>query len=276
MKTWLITGANRGLGFEIAKAALSNGDQVVATSRNPSPLEEKFVGLQGRALVLPLDVTDKQSIESAVGEAIRCFGRIDVLVNNAGYGQLGPFEQLSEGAIERQFSTNVFGAFAVTRAVLPAMRAQRGGHIVSITSLAGLVGFGGSSMYCASKFAIEGWSESLAQELKQFGIKVTLVEPGQFRTDFLDATSVSYGDVAVEDYTTYAAEQRRTLDAVNHRQLGQPEKLGAAVVALVESQNPPVRLPAGSDAYEVLVNRARAQLSEAEAWRELSFSTDFN
>jgi NAD(P)-dependent dehydrogenase (short-subunit alcohol dehydrogenase family) len=275
MKTWLITGANRGLGFEIAKAALSIGDHVIATCRNSEQLAEKFLGLQERLLVLPLDVTDKISIESAVGKAIRHFGRIDVLVNNAGYGQLGPFEQVSEKAIARQFSTNVFGTFAVTRAVLPTMRAQHSGQIISITSLAGLVGFGGSSMYCASKFAIEGWSESLAQELKQFGIAVTVVEPGQFRTDFLDATSVAYGDIAIDDYAAYAVEQRRTLDAISHRQIGWPEKLGAAVVTLVGAELPPLRFPAGSDAYEVLVNRARTQLSDAEIWRNLSYSTDF-
>ncbi|ARP84658.1 short-chain dehydrogenase/reductase [Bordetella genomosp. 8] len=274
MKTWFITGANRGLGLEIGNAALASGDRVVFTSRNADSLLGRFAG-QDRALAIPLDMTDTQSIEAAVADAVRHFGRIDVLVNNAGYGQLGAFEQLSEQAISRQFSTNVFGTFAVTRAVLPLMRAQRAGHVVSITSIAGLVGFGGSSMYCASKFAIEGWSEALAQELKQFGIVTTLVEPGQFRTDFLDASSVRYGDLEVADYVQYSEEKRRGLDAVSHRQLGEPRKLGAAIVALVASPHPPLRFAAGSDAYEVVVNRARTQLAEAESWRQLSLSTDF-
>ncbi|SAI74492.1 D-beta-hydroxybutyrate dehydrogenase [Bordetella ansorpii] len=274
MKTWFITGANRGLGLEMGKAALAGGDRVVLTSRNPDALRAHFAD-EDRALAIPLDVTDAQSIEAAVATAVRHFGRIDVLVNNAGYGQLGAFEQLSEKAISRQFSTNVFGTFAVTRAVLPVMRAQRAGHVISITSIAGLVGFGGSSMYCASKFAVEGWSEALAQELKQFGIMTTLVEPGQFRTDFLDASSVRYGDVDVDDYIQYSEDKRRGLDAVSHRQLGEPRKLGAAVVALVASPNPPLRFAAGSDAYEVVENRARSQLAEAEVWRQLSMSTDF-
>jgi len=228
MKTWFITGASRGLGREIARAALASGDQVVATARQADQLATLIEQYKDRALALPLDVTDSASIKAAIGGATQRFGRIDVLVNNAGYGQLGAFETLSEASIERQFATNVFGVFAVTRAVLPVMRTQRSGLIVSITSIAGLVGFDGSSMYCASKFAIEGWSESLNQELSQFGIKTLLIEPGQFRTDFLDGSSVSYGDIAIDDYAAFDAKFRNGLDAVSHKQAGDPAKFGQA------------------------------------------------
>ncbi|SER47831.1 Short-chain dehydrogenase [Pseudomonas sp. NFACC02] len=275
MRTWLITGANRGLGYEIAKSALLQGDQVIATARNVKHLHEKFEGFHPRVLTLSLDVTDSTSISLAIDKGVKQFGQIDILVNNAGFGQLGPFEQISEQAVERQFQTNVFGVFAVTRAVLPIMRSQRSGHIISITSLAGLKGMGGSSIYCASKFAVEGWSEALREEVDQFGIKVSLVEPGQFRTDFLDKTSVQYADTWMDEYADYAQAQRSRLDAVSHQQLGHPEKLGAAVLALVDAKSPPTRLPLGSDAYAVLIKRSEQQRLEAQAWRELSLSTDF-
>lgn len=274
VKTWFITGASRGLGLEIARAALEAGDQVVATGRKPEQVEAGLAGSGERLLALKLDVTDQGSIEAAVDAASARFGSIDVLVNNAGYGQLGAFEQLSVAAIERQFATNVFGVFAVTRAVLPVMRAQRSGHILTLSSIGGLIGFDGASIYCATKFALEGWSESLSLELAQFGIKATVIEPGFFRTDFLDASSVSYDDIAIPDYADYSAKRKAGLDEINHRQAGDPVKLGKAMVFLVASQDPPVRFAVGSDAYGVVTNRAATNRAEADAWRDLSVSTD--
>ncbi|ALK32452.1 SDR family NAD(P)-dependent oxidoreductase [Burkholderia plantarii] len=276
MATWLITGANRGLGLEIARAALDAGDRVLATARDPAPIAAALDGFGERLATTRLDVTDAASIAAAVDLARQRFGGIDVLVNNAGYGQLGPFELISPAAIERQFDTNVFGAFEVTRAVLPVMRAQRSGHVVTLSSIAGLIGIEGASIYCASKFALEGWSESLGQEVARFGIRTMLIEPGRFRTDFLDASSVSHGDLAIDDYATLAADSRAELDAGNHQQAGDPVKLGRAVVTLVHAPEPPVRYGAGSEAYGVMVARAERLRAEAEAWRELSLSNDLD
>lgn len=274
MKTWLITGTNRGLGLEIARAALNAGDQVAATARRRDGMEEQLSGFGDRLLTLQLDVMDAASIQAAVEGAVRHFGRIDVLVNNAGYGQLGPFEQASVEAVERQFATNVFGVFNVTRAVLPIMRSQRSGHILTMSSIAGLVGFGGSSLYCATKFALEGWSESISQELAPFGIRATLIEPGKFRTDFLDVSSVAYGDVAIPDYAEFASSQRKSLEEFNHVQAGDPAKLGRAVVKLANTNEPPIRFAAGSEAYDVVTRRVKSMHEEAKAWRELTLSLD--
>ncbi len=274
MKTWLITGANRGLGLEIARVALEAGDQVVATARKPDGIAAAFFEFGDRLLPIALDVTDDASISAAVEATLERFGRIDVLVNNAGYGQLGFFEQVSVDAIERQFATNVFGVFAVTRAVLPVMREQGSGHILTLSSIGGLIGFDGSSIYCATKFAIEGWSESLGLEVARFGIKATIIEPGFFRTDFLDQSSVSYGNIEIADYATHKAERESQLGNLNHRQPGDPAKLGQAVVKLVASPEPPVRFAAGSDAYEVVTDRSKSLQANADSWRDLSRSTD--
>ncbi|MCC7254179.1 oxidoreductase [Hyphomicrobium sp.] len=275
-KTWFITGASRGLGLEIARAALEAGDQVVATARKTEQTKAGLAGFDDRLLVLPLDVTDEGSIAAAVDAAFKRFGRIDVLVNNAGYGQLGAFEQLSVAAIDRQFATNVFGVFAVTRAVLPVMRAQRSGHVLTVSSVGGLIGFDGASIYCATKFALEGWSESLSLELAQFGIRTIVIEPGYFRTDFLDPSSVSYDDIAIADYADYSARRKAGLDEMNHRQAGDPAKLGKAIVSLAASEDPPVRFAVGSDAYGIVSNRAETNRTEADKWRGLSVSTDIS
>ncbi|TDN62381.1 oxidoreductase [Paraburkholderia sp. BL10I2N1] len=274
MKTWFITGASRGFGLEIARAALAAGDRVVATARKPEQLESVLAG--DRLLVLPLDVTDELSIRSAVDRAVQKFTRIDVLVNNAGYGQLGAFEQLSAAAIDRQFATNVFGVFAVTRAILPVMREQRSGHVLTVSSIGGLLSTPGASIYCASKFALEGWSEGLSGELKQFDIKATLIEPGAFRTDFLDATSVLHGDVLIPDYEAYRKILQATFDGANYKQPGDPARLGEVVVALVQSKEPPVRLAIGTDAYEGVITRASRDRELANEWRSVSVSTDFS
>lgn len=274
-RVWFITGGNRGLGAAIAKAALNNGDKVVATARNPATAH-KTLGNSDRLLVVQLDVTNTEQIKQAVAEAINKFGRIDVLVNNAGYGQYGFFEEISDEAIRRQFDVNVFGAMNVTRAVLPQMRKQQTGYIVTMSSIAGVTGRAGCTVYCASKFAVEGWMESLNGELKPFGIHAMLIEPGAFRTDFLDASSVRYGEHTIADYKKLPSDQQ-LFEKFNHKQGGDPTKLAQAIITLLNSDNPPLRFIAGKDAVE----RAEQGLfekrqQELNTWRNLSTSLGFD
>jgi len=273
-KVWFITGASRGIGAEIARAALASGDRVVATGRSRAQIEKTFAGHPTSVLALELDVTDEALAHRAVDATIARFGRIDVLVNNAGYGQLGAFEENGTGEIEQQYATNVFGLFHVTRAVLPVMRKQRGGHIFNLSSMAGVLGFASASIYCSTKFAIEGFSESLALEVAQFGIKITIVEPGFFRTDFLDKSSIRYGAKVVEDYVPFSTELKATFDSYSHKQAGDPAKLGQAMVQLANVENPPLRYAAGSDSAGRIGEKLRAMQSEIDQWRALSVSTD--
>ncbi|MDQ0395563.1 oxidoreductase [Labrys monachus] len=275
MKTWFITGASRGLGMEIARSALEAGDNVVATARNPRPITDALTGHGGRLQAVALDVTDTAAIAAALAESRRHFDRIDVLVNNAGYGQLGAFEEITPETLHRQFETNVFGVFNVTRAILPIMRAQRSGHIVTISSIAGVEGFEGASVYCSTKHAVSGWSEALGHEVAPFGIHVTCVYPGRFRTDFLDGSSVRYGEIAIDDYAASSARHRAALDADNHRQVGDPVKFAAAILALADAGKPPAWFAAGSDAYAVFTTKAEALRRNVEEWKGLTLSTDF-
>jgi len=274
-RIWFITGASRGIGAEIAKAALAAGDRVVATGRNPAQIEKVFAADADRVLAVELDVAQESRAQAAVDAALARFGRIDVLVNNAGYGQLGLFEENETGDIERQFATNVFGLFHVTRAVLPVMRRQRAGHIFNVTSLAGLLGVPGGSIYCSSKFAIEGFSESLAKEVAQFGIKVTIVEPGPFRTDFLDGSSVRFGARSVEDYAQFSAETKASYLDRSHKQPGDPAKLGQALIVLAATEHPPLRYLAGSNTLQRAEDKLAAMRAEFDQWRKLTLSTDF-
>lgn len=273
-KVWFITGAARGLGAAIAKAALTDGDRVVVSGRRTDALENVFAEYGERVLAVALDVTDEAQALAAAEKAVARFGRIDVLVNNAGYGQLGPFEDNFASDADKQFATNVFGVFNVCRAVLPIMRQQRSGHIFNLSSMGGLVGMGGAALYCASKFAVEGFSESLALEVGPFGIKVTLVEPGVFRTDFLDASSAVFGAGGLEDYATFTAKVKSASAAYNHRQTGSPTKLGSALVQLANSAQPPLRYLAGSDAYQQVRDKLDKMLAQIEQWRPLTCSTD--
>ncbi|OOQ44860.1 short-chain dehydrogenase/reductase [Pseudomonas fluorescens] len=273
-KVWFITGAARGLGAAIAKAALADGDRVVVSGRRIEPLEDAFAEFGERVLAVALDVTNEAQALTAVETAVARFGRIDVLVNNAGYGQLAPFEDNLASEADSQFATNVFGVFNVCRAVLPVMRAQRSGHVFNVSSMGGVVGMGGAALYCASKFAVEGFSESLSLEVAQFGIKVTLVEPGVFRTDFLDPSSAVFGTRGLEDYAALTAKVKGASAAYNHQQTGNPAKLGDALVHLVNSEHPPLRYLAGSDAYLQVSNKLNNMLAQIELWRQLSYSTD--
>jgi NAD(P)-dependent dehydrogenase (short-subunit alcohol dehydrogenase family) len=273
-KVWFITGAARGLGAAIAKAALADGDNVVVSGRRIEPLQEVFAEYGECVLAVTLDVTDEAQSLVAVETAVERFGRIDVLVNNAGYGQLAPFEDNLGSEADKQFATNVFGVFNVCRAVLPVMRRQRSGRVFNVSSMGGVVGMGGAALYCSSKFAVEGFSESLALEVAQFGIKVTLVEPGVFRTDFLDPSSAVFGTRGLEDYAAFTAKVRGASAAYNHQQTGNPAKLGDALVHLANSENPPLRYLAGSDAYQQVSDKLNKMLAEIEHWQQLSRSTD--
>lgn len=273
-KTWFITGAARGLGFQVAQSAVAAGDNVVITGRNIEALRAAYKGHGANLLALELDVCQQDQIERGVKQAVEHFGQIDVLVNNAGYGQLGIFEEIAGHKTEHQFETNVFGLMAVTRAVLPYMRKQKEGHIINISSIGGAAGFDGASVYCATKFAVEGFSESLALEVKQFGIDVTIIEPGFFRTDFLDPSSVSFGDHKLEDYQAYSEQVNASYQNHNHQQAGDPVKFGQVVVTLANEASPPLRFAAGSDAIEVLGKAYRSRLQELEDWSHLSTTTD--
>jgi NAD(P)-dependent dehydrogenase (short-subunit alcohol dehydrogenase family) len=272
-RVWMITGSAGGLGAGIARAALDHGDQVVATDLDLARLDQTYGGDQ--VMTAALDIRDEQQAQTVVTAAVARFGRIDVLVNNAGYGQFGPFEEVEPEAIERQFATNVFGTFNVTRAVLPVMRRQRSGHLVMMSSNGGFKGVRGASMYSASKFAIEGFSEALAEEVAEFSIRLTLLEPGAFRTDFLDSRTLKLGTRALEDYAEFRARTLAVFEARNHRQIGDPYRLGLAVVQLAALAAPPLRFVAGSDALSVVEAKLDQVRADLERWRSLSTSTDF-
>ncbi|WP_395943503.1 oxidoreductase [Brevundimonas sp.] len=273
-KTWFVTGAARGLGAAIARAALDAGDRVVVAGRNRDALVQTFGADSDTVLSLALDVTDPAAITAGVEAAVARFGRIDILVNNAGYGHIGLFEELTAQDDRAQFDTNVFGLFDMTRAVLPIMRAQRSGHVFNISSGGGMVGGASGSIYCATKFAVEGFSESIAQELAPFGVHVTIVEPGFFRTDFLDASSVRYAANPIADYAEASAAIRGFYDARSHNQAGDPAKLGLAMVTLANAETPPVRWTAGTDAVAMVEGKMAGVKAELDAWRDLSLSTD--
>jgi len=274
-KTWFITGATRGLGAEIAAAALKAGDRVVATGRQRAAVSDRLGPDSDRLLSLSLDVGDAAQAQTAVAAAVERFGAIDVLVNNAGYGHIGFFEESSPVDIEAQFATNVFGLFNVTRAALPAMRAARRGHVFNLSSTAGIRGIAAGSLYCATKFAVEGFSESLAQELAPFGIHVTLIEPGPFRTDFLTPESLRFAAVEVADYDERRAEMRASFEQRNGKQAGDPVRLAQALVTLSREATPPMRFAAGAMAVSAMDAKVAALKAELDRWRELGIGTDF-
>ncbi|MBC7682005.1 MAG: SDR family NAD(P)-dependent oxidoreductase [Ferruginibacter sp.] len=269
-QTWFITGAARGIGAQVVQAALAAGHNVVATARQRDSIHLAH----DRLLALDLDVTNTAQADAATQAAVARFGRIDVLVNNAGYGQLGLFEESTATDAEQQFATNVFGLFHVTRAVLPVMRQQRAGHLFNLSSIAGMRGIPGGSLYCASKFAVEGFSEGLAQELAPFGIRVTIVEPGAFRTDFLDGQSMRTGSQPLVDYAAQSAQVVEGLSARNHQQPGDPARLAAVLLQLAAHPQPPLRFAAGSDAVAIIRTKIEALRGELEAWQALSVTTD--
>ena len=274
MRVWFITGASRGFGALIAEAALAAGDAVVATARTPSSVIERL-GSHERLLATRLDVTNEAEAHQAAGEAVKKFGRIDILVNNAGYGLLGAVEEASDAEARKLFGTNVFGLLNVTRAVLPHMRRQRSGHIINLSSVGGYTGYPGWGVYGATKFAVEGISEALAGEVAPLDIKVTVVEPGFFRTDFLDETSLSRTALEIDDYSDSVGKTRAHAADANHGQRGDPRKLAQAFIRLANAKNPPLRLPLGSDTVERIEAKNAFVAKELAEWRSVSTSTDF-
>ena len=274
-KTWFITGATRGLGADIATAALKAGDRVVATGRQRAAVSDRLGPDSDRLLSLSLDVGDAAQAQEAVAAAVARFGTIDVLVNNAGYGHIGFFEESTPADIEAQFATNVFGLFNVTRAALPAMRAARRGHVFNLSSTAGIRGIAAGSLYCATKFAVEGFSESLAHELAPFGIHVTIVEPGPFRTDFLTPESMRFAATEVADYDARRAEMRASFEQRNGKQAGDPVRLAAAIVTLAGEASPPLRFAAGAMAVQAMDAKVVSMKAELDRFRALGLATDF-
>ena len=274
MKTWFITGASRGFGALVAQLALNNGDNVVATARDPRSIAARL-GEHPRLLALALDVTDEAQAHAAAAAAVARFGGIDVLLNNAGYGLLGAVEEATGAEVEALYRTNVFGLLAVTRAVLPQMRAQRSGRILNISSIGGYRAAAGFGVYCSTKFAVEGLSEALHAELAPLGIHATVVEPGYFRTDFLDSTSLSVSSGSIDDYNATAGAVRGAAAGLNHQQPGDPERLARVLLEFADAPNPPVRLPLGSDTVAAIEAKHSADAQLLETWRTVAISTDF-
>jgi NAD(P)-dependent dehydrogenase (short-subunit alcohol dehydrogenase family) len=274
MRVWFITGASRGFGASIAEAALAAGDAVVATARDPSAIITRL-GAHDRLLATRLDVTNEAEAHEAASQAIEKSDRIDILVNNAGYGLLGAIEEASAAETAKLFGTNVFGLLNVTRAVLPHMRRQRAGHIINVSSVGGYAGSPGWGVYGATKFAVEGISEALLGEVTPLGIHVTVVEPGFFRTDFLDETSLARTARQIDDYHKSVGKTRTLAAEVNHGQRGDPRRLAKAFIELANANNPPTRLPLGSDAVERIEAKNTHVARELAAWREISTSTDW-
>jgi NAD(P)-dependent dehydrogenase (short-subunit alcohol dehydrogenase family) len=270
---WFITGASRGFGLEIARVTLGRGDAVVAAARDPKVVE-RALGQHEQLLTVELDVTDERQAQAAVRSAIARFRQIDVLVNNAGRGLLGAVEEASGEEVRSVFAVNVDGLLNVTRAVLPSMRERRSGRILNLSSVGGFGAWAGWGVYCATKFAVEGLSEALHAELLPLGIRVTVIEPGTFRTDFLDASSLSRTKRVIGDYSGSSGTAREWADATNHDQLGDPVKAAAAIVTVATSDDPPLRLQLGTDSLARVEAKLGQVATELATWRRLAESTD--
>jgi len=268
-KVWLITGAARGMGVHFAKAALAAGHQVVATGRRPEAVAEALGG-SNDLLVAKLDVTSLADATAAAKTAVARFGRIDVLVNNAANFQAGYFEELTPEQVELQLSTSLVGPMNVARAVLPVMRKQRSGHIISISSSAGLAGFEFCTAYSASKFGLEGWMEALHPEVAPFGITTTIVNPGFFRTELLTEESTQYAETSIADYAQRTAAQQAFWKSQNGKQSGDPAKLAKALVAIASAESPPRRFIAGADSIATAEQKIAELRAQIDAYRELS------
>jgi len=272
MKTWFITGISRGLGHSLAKAALAQGDTVIGTVRSGSP---DLPAGAGTLHVLTLDLADGAAVEAAVERAFSLGDRIDVIVNNAGYGLLGAIEKATDGEVTRLFDVDVFGPFRLIRAALPRLREQGSGHIVNITSIAGRAPGAASGLYAAAKHALEGLSASLAQEVAPMGIKVTAVAPGAFRTDFLSAHSIRKSDAEDAAYAASVGRVSTAFDTMAGRQIGDPDRAAQAILALVRADAPPLHLLLGSDALRRAREKLAAMTDEIDRWEEVTRSTDF-
>lgn len=272
MRTWFITGCSSGFGQRLAVAAAQRGDQVVATARNVNSIEDMARPFDGRMITLPLDVTDAAAANTAVAKAVETFGGFDVLVNNAGYGLFGALEEGTPEEYRPMFEVNVFGLIETTRAALPALR-RSGGVIVNMSSGAGIAGSGGAAYYNAAKFAVEGVSEALSGELKPFGIRVLIVEPGPFRTDFLGRSIT----MAAKEMPEYAASSRRHYRETNNgKQAGDPDKAVAAILKAVDADDAPLHLPLGPVAHSIAERKLVSFRRDIDTWRDISIATDFD
>jgi NAD(P)-dependent dehydrogenase (short-subunit alcohol dehydrogenase family) len=271
---WFITGCSTGFGRELARLVLARGWRAVVTARRPEQLQDLVANHADQALPLRLDVTDRQNVAAAVAEAEARFGRIDVLVNNAGYGYLAAIEEGEEDQIRAQFETNVFGLIALTRQVLPGMRARRSGHIVNFSSIGGLVSFASTGYYHATKYAVEGLSESLAIEGAPLGIKVTLVEPGPFRTDWA-GRSIVESKTVIEDYADTAGLRRQQTHARSGNQVGDPVRAAEAIVTAVTAEKPPLHLLLGAPALEMAYAKLNTLRANFDAWKDVTLGADY-
>ena len=273
-RVWFITGCSTGFGRALAEAVLARGEHVIATARKREHVQELEDRFPDHARALALDVTDAAQVRAVADTAIGLFGGVDVLVNNAGYGMLGAVEEISTDEAQAQFATNVFGVLAVLQAFLPHMRERRRGHVLNVSSVSGFVARAGTGIYSASKFALEALSESLAQEVAPLGIRVTIVEPGVFRTDFA-GRSLQVAETVIDDYTATAGATRTTVQQVSGRQPGDPARGAAAIIAAVDAETPPLRLILGSDALGRIRTKLAAVAQDANTWEATSVGTDF-
>jgi NAD(P)-dependent dehydrogenase (short-subunit alcohol dehydrogenase family) len=272
-RVWFVTGASSGFGRAIGEEVLRRGNRLVATGRDAQALHKLVGDDPAGAVTVRLDVTDADAVRRAVDETVSRFGHLDVVVNNAGYAHIGAVEELSEQEWRQQIETDLFGVINVTRAAIPHLRRQRSGHLVQMSSLNGLEGLPGGGYYAASKFAVEGFSESLAAEVAHLGIKVTIVEPGPHRTGLL-ADRSARSAAPIDDYQPSVGQVRQQLDELDGNQPGDPARAARAIVEAVEAPDPPSRLPLGSMALEHIRAKLTSQLAELDAWAELSASTD--
>ena len=271
---WFITGCSSGFGHELAKLVLARGWRAIVTARDKVRVADLVRGAEDRALALDLDITDARQIAAAVAAAEQRFGGIDVLVNNAGYGYLSSVEEGDDAEIRAQFDANVFGLFALTRAVLPGMRTRHSGHVINITSVAGFVGFPGSGYYAASKHAVEGWSDALAAEVKPIGIKVTCVEPGPFRTEWA-GRSMRQTPNRIAAYAETAGVRLKGTADISGKQPGDPARAAEAMIRITEVENPPRHLVLGAFGIDAVTAKLKASLAEIEQWRDTGLATDF-
>jgi len=273
-RVWLVTGCSTGFGRELAKQLIEHKENVVVTARKPDQIADLVHEHGDHVLGLELDVTDPSSIDNAIRQTLSRFGRIDVLVNNAGYGYQTSIEEGDEQEIRAQFDANVFGLFALTRAVLPTMRKERSGRILNISSVAGLVGFAGSGYYAATKHAVEGFSSALSAEVSHLGIKVTCVEPGPFRTDWA-GRSLRQTNTAIDEYSDTVGKRLAATSDGSGKQAGDPVRAAAAMIKLVDAPNPPLHLVLGGFGVEAVSKRLHETLKEINDWREVSIATDY-
>ena len=274
-KVWFITGCSSGFGKALCKQLLARGEKVVATARNTDTLKDiELLATPNQLLVLPLDVTSTIQIKEGVEKANSHFGKIDVLINNAGFGQTGALEEVSEEVVRKSFDTNVFGLIEVTRAVLPHMRSQKSGHIINLSSVAGIAAIGGAGIYAATKFAVEGLSEALAAEVAPFNIKVSLIEPGSFRTEFASGSLKTPPEM--KEYDESLAATRKFYKTIGGNQPGDPEKAVSAIIALVDHPHPPLRLVLGKVALQRVRTKIENFEKELNEWENITLSTEFD